>query len=818
MKKHFLAYLTIPLAFLFVNTVEDVSVAERIAIGLQNWYNSYPQEKVFLQIDKKQYVAGEDVWFKATCIYNGKPTFLSRIIYVNLVNEKGVVVEKKMFRLDSLGACSGSFQMDKKLSSGNYSFNAYTSWMLNFPEFITKQSVYVYGSDYVKKIYQKGEQKVLVNFFPEGGNLIAGIKNRVAFKITDQFGYPLNLSGDIVTNSNAIVTTFSSKHNGMGYFEIEPSINESYGATIKAAFGTTLSFKLPKPNSEGISLTIQNTKNRFFALVNRSETNKEKYNNLLLMAHINGQLVYAGSFDFNEAKTAAAIPKKNLPPGIIHFTVFDTLANPLAERLAFNENYSITTPNVTFQKKNLEKRGENILLLSIDSASLHNASILIKDGDIDDQLNTENNIVSNFLLKSDLKGNIINPGYYFANKADTTLQNLDLVLMTHGWRRFIWKDVITKKEPTLKYPIESNLSIKGKVTKSDRKDIVKDGKVAFVIKGEDSSKIIADAYLTDKGEFILDSLNIRQKATVYFEGQNNKKENLQVDVSIYPSYIDSLKNSVFVSSENLDTADIVNRKNAFTESIYGQLGKIDTLNFGKTTLANVTVSAKRLSRIDSLQKAYVSSIFENSDNTIDFADAKGMINIWQYLRSQISGFDVDPFVGGGASARFTRNDGLVGLSEDPTAGATGIMFMLNEIQVDASFLDNLNPDDVALVKVYKGNTAFPWGANNGMIAIYTKKGVNVRATYDKAFTKMEIQGFAAASREFFAPDYVKYPTLYLNLIDKRQTLYWNPNLQKQKDGTFSVRFFNNDTSKSYKITIQGIDKKGNLIFYEALVK
>lgn len=822
MKKYFILSLSIPLSIL-ISLIgdEEKQISEKIAIGLRNWSNNYPQEKVFLQIDRKHYVGGEDIWFKATCTYNNKPTFLSRIIYIDLVNEIGEVIEKKMFKLDSSGSCNGNFFLNKKQLSGNYSINAYTLWMLNYPDFIAKQSIFVYGADYTKKVFQKPEQKIIFDFFPEGGNLIAGIKNRVAFKITNQFGLPLNLAGNIVNSSNDVITTFTSKHDGMGFFEFEPSATENYLANIQYQTGTVLAFKLPSPIPEGITLNIQNTKNRFFAIINRGEANKEKYNNLILMAHINGQLVYAGAFDFNNSKTAAAIAKKNLPPGIIHFTVFDTLANPLAERLAFSENYEICTPKIDFKKKSLSKRGENILAFNIDSISSGNMSVLVKSSDADNQVCLNNNILSNLLLTSDIKGTVINPGYYFANKADSTLQNLDLVLMTHGWRRFHWKNIISKSEVSLKYPIESAISIKGRVNKSDRKDIIKDGKVALIIKGEDSTKILADAYLTDKGEFILDSLNFKQKATVFYEGQNNKKQKLPVDVTIYPSYIDSLKRSSFISTENLDTSDISNRKNAFAQSIYSEIGKIESLEFGNTTLANVTVTAKKLSRIDSLQKVYVSSIFENSDNTIDFADAKGMANIWQYLRMQISGFEVEPFGGqfgsGGATARFTRNDGLLGLSEDPSASNSSIMFMLNEIQVDAAFIDNLNPDDVALVKVYKGNTAFPWGANSGMIAIYTKKGLNVRSPFDKTFNKMEIQGFASASREFFSPDYVKYPNINNSLADKRQTLYWNPNIKKQKDGNYFVRFFNNDIGKSFVITIQGIDKEGNIVFYESSI-
>ncbi len=810
--------LAIPFFLFWQAYLGEKETAEKIAQTLDYWNSNYPQEKVFLQADKKQYVAGEEIWFKTYCTLNSKPTFLSRIIYVDIVNEKGIVIEKKMLRIDSLGTAHGFLTLNKDLPSGNYSINAYTLWMLNFPQFITKVPIYLYGKDYTQKIRKAVQPTVQMQFFPEGGTFIAGIKNKIAFKVNDDIGTPLQIKGTITTSTGTSITDFITNHDGMGSFEIEPKFGETYNAAIDKGNGRILNFKLPNATKEGIHLTIQNTKNRIFALVNRSEENKDKYNNLLLAAHINGQLVYMGAFDFNEAKTAAAIPKKGLPAGILHITLFDTTAKPLAERLAFVDNHSIIQPKVTITKKDVNKRGKNIVTFSVDSIKDASLSVLVKNGEIDNDIYLNENIASRFLLTSDIKGYVNNPGYYFANKADTTLQNLDLLLLTQGWRRFVWNDVLVKKEINLKYPIESNISIKGKVTKSDRQAVIANGKVSMIIRGEDSTKILADAYLTDKGEFILDSINFRQKATVYYEGQNNKKEKLPVDVTIYKSYIDTLNQSTAISTINLDTADITNRRNPFTSLIYGQIATIDTLTFGLANLAEVTVRTKKLSRIDSLQRAYVTSAFEMSDQTIDFKDSKGMVNIWQYLRMQISGFEVEPFNGGASSARFTRFDGAAGLSQDIAEnGIDGILFMLNEIPVDGVFIDNILPEEVALVKVYKGNTAFPWGASRGMIAIYTKKGVDVKSTFGKSFNKMEILGYAT-SREFYSPNYEKYPLLNKNLTDKRQTLYWQPNIKKSVDGTYSVQFFNNDVSNKFKLQIQGIDKNGALVFKELMIE
>ncbi len=819
MRKLFNFYSIVITLLSFVQTVNSQTAGEKIIDAVEYWQSTYPQEKIFIQTDKKQLVAGDDLWFKIWCTYEGKPTFLSRIVYVDVVDQLGNVVQKKMFKIDSEGGARGMINFDKKTASGNYRINAYTLWMLNFPDFIAKEQLFLYGTDYIQKKVNSINAKVApikMYFFPEGGYIINGVKNKVAFKLIDQFGMPINLNGDIVDDNNNPIVAFSSEHDGMGYFEIDPVANVKYKANIKNSQGATLSFNLPISKNQGIGLSIQNTKNRLFIILNRAEVNKDKYNKALLVAHMNGKLVYAGDFNFDEGKTAASIVKKNLPAGIIHLTLFDSLANPLAERLAFIENYSITQPKVNVELNNLNKRGKNQFSFLLDSTVNENISVLVSSNFTNDDQKVESNIISSILLTSDIKGTVTNSGYYFADKSDKTLKHLDILMMVHGWRRFLWNDVITKKEPLLKYPIESSISIKGKATKPGSKEVIKSGKVSLIIKGEDSTKIISDAFLTDKGEFIIDSINFKKKATVFYEALNNKREKLPVDVAIYPSYIDSLKNSKFVSDQNLDTADISNRKNAFTQNMYSRIGLIDTVSFGSTTLAEVTVKTKKNSKIDSLQKSYVSSIFEASDYTIDFADAGNMTNIWQYLRMQISGFEVDAFGGGGESARFTRNDGIRGLS-DETDNA-GIKFMLNEVEVPALSIDFLSPSDVALVKVYKGNLAFAWGANQGMIAVYTKKGVDIKASpFDKVYNKIEILGFEG-EREFYNTDYEKFPELNKNLIDKRQTLFWSPSFKKGKTGRYSANFFNNDITNSYKILIQGIDKNGRLIFYESNIK
>ena len=142
-------------------------------------------------------------------------------------------------------------------------------------------------------------------------------------------------------------------------------------------------------------------------------------------------------------------------------------------------------------------------------------------------------------------------------------------------------------------------------------------------------------------------MQIRNKATVSYMATNNKKENLVADVTFYPSVLDTLKTAVFPNLINLDTMVLASRKSQLAKLLYTQLALVDTFSSEARYIGNVTVTTKKRSRIDSIQSQYVSSFFENSDQTLEVLNDRGFINIWQFLQREIPGLNVNPFEPGG---------------------------------------------------------------------------------------------------------------------------------------------------------------------------
>jgi len=804
-----LSFLFIAWLFLIQSFAQVIPPVEKIVTGLKKWNEENPQEKIFVQTDRDKYLTSEAIWLKLWCSLDAKPSFLSRIVYVVLNDEHGNVVEKKMYSLNELASANGVIDIDKNTKSGNYTLCAYTLWMLNYPQYIFKKAIYIYNTDYKSKTTARSQPGFELNFFPEGGNLIEGVQGRVAFKAINSSGFPAGVQGAVFAADGTKIVEFASQHDGMGLFEFQPMGNTSYVARVSFENGKKAEYKLPQIQKEGITLQVNNSSpTRLFILVDRSNINKQKFNKLFVVAQMNGIPVYEANFNLDDGESAASIVKKNLPAGIMQITVFDSTGLPLAERLVFIHNYEINEPKVTLQKINTARRSQNIFSFRIDSVSTPELSALITDPSLAMMPDRQDNIVSSVLLSGDIKGFINNPGYYFANKEEVTLQNMDILLMTQGWRRFTWKQIKGEENIVLKYPVETYMNIKGKVTKSDRSTPVTDGFVTLHIKGDDSTSILSNAYLTDKGEFIVDSLNFRTKALVSYEGTNNKKSQLPVDVTIYPSLIDTLKKSFYTTGIDLDT--VTNKKDPFTDYVDKSLSGMDTL--GKV-LENVTVKAKKLSPVDSVQKEYVSAFFQNSDQTLLIPENRSYTNIWQFLNASVPGFNVNPFQPGGVTnVVFGRYEGTSLEDSD----SRYVKFLLNEIPVATEVIDALNPSDVALIKIYKGATAFAFGADAGAISVYTKKGGTAPA-YEKQFAKYNKIGFAY-TREFYNPDYAAHPEFNKSVEDNRPTLYWNPKIKPGKNGEYLIQFYNNDITKAFKLIIQGIDKDGRLIYKEQVIK
>ena len=126
--------------FLLFSSFQNIQPNEGNAIKslifkLTAYYDWYPQQKVYLHIDKDKYDVSERVWFKAYVVNatNHHPDSISTNLYVDLINPSGYIVQTELLKLEN-GFANGDFAFQDTVPEGFYRIRAYTNWMRNVDE------------------------------------------------------------------------------------------------------------------------------------------------------------------------------------------------------------------------------------------------------------------------------------------------------------------------------------------------------------------------------------------------------------------------------------------------------------------------------------------------------------------------------------------------------------------------------------------------------------------------------------------------------------------------------------------------------------
>lgn len=771
---------------------------------LSVWLKRYPQEKVYLQFDKDYYVAGEPIWFKAYLSNDYHPDGLSTNLYVDLIDRTGKVVKKDLLPVIASSA-NGEFTLMPDFPPGDYRIRAYTSWMLNFdPGFLFEKDIHVYAPspDLPQATVLKGgvaqntssdTASFSVQFFPEGGDLVDSLKSVVAFKAINRAGLPQPVMGKVYDDRGDTLADMQTVHDGMGSFELTPQPGMHYFAKVADSSGrSSRIFALPASKSSGIVLHLVQSYGRLFFQVSGNWNAASALKGLRLIAQEAGHLVYDARLDFGAGLTGGMVPVEHLPSGILQVTVFREDGVPLAERLFFVNNEDRLQMRLQADTLGLGKREKNSFVLELPDSIQGDFSVSVTDADQLTPAAFSDNIISHFLLTSDIKGYVNNPGWYFEKKDSLHEQALDLVMITNGWRRFAWKQIWDGHYPVIRYPAENLLEVRGRLI--ERKTPLADGKISFILKAPvDSQTFFINARADSAGRFLVDNLVFRDTAFLYYKAEDTVHKSRDVTVEFTPSRAAAqpyellhrpLAPALISSNEEL--------KNFLTLSEErNQVQRM--INNHSVLLKEVTVKAKKVAREEKIEDRYTSGMFKGGDAyTFDLTkEIPSYTDILQYLQGRVAGLQI---LGSGPNARARWRGGSPG-------------FYLDEVPVDIGTIATVPVTDIALVKVFRPPFMGGFGGGNGAIAVYTKRGGDVDDALVRGFTKTTVQGYTW-TREFYSPDYSVKKEVN-ELADKRVTLYWNPYLITDST-THSVRFsfYNNDITHRFRVVIEGMDNEG----------
>lgn len=486
-----------------------LATAQQTASNLSLFAARSPIEKVYLQTDREDYFAGETIWFKAYCYSEYFPDTISTTLYVELLSQASKVLTSKVLPV-IYSVSQGQVDLSDSLQEGTYFIRAYTATMLNHgKDFVFLKNIFVHGKKRSQNNLSAANNEKKITFFPESGNFIEGLRTCMAFKITDRWGMPLNLSGAIKNNNGELVDSFASYHDGMGRFFITPVPGEQYFAHLNDD-APGRKYELPGAAQSGVVLRIAPSTGKI---------NYELYHHAgkssMVPAYILGQAQHLTVFNIKVdeimSKTAGVINTENLPPGIIHITVFNKEDIPLAERLCFvsNEDY-VLSAELKADTLNNSPKGKNTFSFSLPEGTAGSFSLSVTDADFSGIDERRDNIISNLFLTSDLKGYIHQPAWYFSSKTpkDSARTALDILMMINGWRRFQWISLTQVVKSPLKYNDPGYISITGHVNIHDKKKPLAGKELMLWHFPQDSLKQPQmEFFNTDEaGKFKLDSL------------------------------------------------------------------------------------------------------------------------------------------------------------------------------------------------------------------------------------------------------------------------------------------------------------------------
>jgi len=772
--------------------------SQDIITSMDEYAQRFPVEKIHLHFDKSIYNKEETIWYKAYIHTGTELTNLSTNLYVEWYDTTGKMIRQTVSPLFQSTA-KGAFEIPVDYTGNFIRVKAYTRWMLNDDTaFQYQRDLIVNTTTSVIKskpiIY-----KTKVDVFPEGGFLVNNLNMKVAFKAVNQFGLPLVIKGALLNNKNKVLDTLVVQHDGMGVFNIKPIAGESYYVRWKDSYGKSGITKIETPKTDGASITISRTNENALIKVERTASASDEFKKMNLLVHMNGVLLF--KVDLNASTQLVLnteIPIYEMQTGILQFSLFTSNWIPVAERIMYiNNRLHEFSAKLVPQLTILTKRGKNVIDVLVTDTSITNMSIAITDATLESTIG--NTIYSDLLLSADIKGKIYNPGYYLSSDSDSVTANLDLVMMTNGWRRLDWEKLKLKAMPEIKYQPENEMmKITGKVYGLKSMSLPPDVMLNLVVINKDSSKnmyfvpVNKDGSFENKGVFFYDT------SRVFYSFNQNPTLTSLAQVQFENGLLRNIAKTINYQEDNkpfLWSDSVANSKMTY---FLAQQEDWKHRNSYKT-LQEVIVKAKVKSKEELLDEKYSSGMFSGGDafkfDVLDDNSASSAMDVLTYLQGKVPGLTI--YANGAQTSMNWR-------------GATPDLF-LNEMPSSVESIKTISVRDIAFIKVFRppffGSIG---GGSGGAIAVYMRKGGDSKGgtTAGKGMLNTILTGYTRF-KEFYNPQYDN-PAEYVD-TDVRTTLYWNPYIiTNKKNPRYRIQFFNNDFSSKYKVVLEGINAEGKL--------
>lgn len=714
------------------------------------------QDFVYILPSKEIAETGEDLWFKAYLM--DRQSFAlsdrSQTLYFQVRSEKDSLVWSEKYPLVD-GRGEGHVYIGDDWPLGEYFLEGYarSSFTIDSTQAIRPRRIRVVDrvtqmdsitAQSVKDVsIQKAGTKHRFDLFPEGGSLIEGVSSVVAFKATYGDGFPEEVSGKVLEDGQQIAEILCL-HDGMGQFIVTPRQGKNYRVVLDDG----REFPLPDVEQDGMALrVIRNNLAGITLLVSAPDSTARTFS---ILAKQQGILCGSASGTVS-GQQAVRLPKEFFPfQGIVEITLADGTGHPVAERLVFvNPGQRLSITASTDQER-YARRAEGKVRLQVTDAAGQPITAELAISIFDKAylyLPGHENILSHCFLSEQIRGSIFNPTYYFDEQNEDRFQALDLLLMTQGWRRYVWDQDPAAGRPLLTDGV-SGIETTGREL-ANKMQLIQ----AFSPQS-DTCLVMTD----DVGNFEIDpSLMDRMRGNIYLKPMLSEKYKAKLAI-VNP--FDS------INVYRLDKGKYLSQNHIF-ETRYGE--RVISDADGTIVLDEALISAKRLSPY--------------RDKVTGYLDSLAILASGEWVCEC-----------NGSRAHRYLND-YNGYSHHPE-GCPGTTYTGKRLMPKRG-------ETYELIK-YE-----PAGGNGDWIVTDIKTITYTGPQYSEEellqmYGMWKAQGYYPR-REFYEPDTIELSSA---MPDPRNLLQWKPAVLTDENGVAEVPFTTSDVNTEFVGVVEAIDGTG----------
>ncbi len=781
----------------------------KVTNSFMEYYKYGIDEKLYLQTDKPYYSAGENIWLKGYVLnaITHHHLNLSNYIYVELLDRKGEIAHQVKIKRDSTYGFNGYIKLEPKMSAGSYSLRAYTKWMsgsdndLFFEKVIdiispipddsmvaqaqtaaAKEAMSLKERREDKREEDKRQKDLNydLQFFPEGGGMVAGVPQMVAFKAVAEDGISIEVRGEIFDAQDQKIAEFESMHNGMGFIQLNIPAGQKYYAKVKSSEGVEKRVNLPISSPTEVAIKVSRVGSNIFYQALASDPAHLK--GLSVIIHSRGRIITTDTGDMTAPRR---LPLNQVYAGVSVISLVNEAQEVISERIFFKKPTSMPTVDISPNKKNYKGREKATVALSIKGSDGRPAqgqfAVSVTDDKAIAQDSSANNALSYLLLSSEIKGYVEKPGLYFLDNSRVTDSKIDLLMMTQGWRRFELQKILDpeanhRRNVQYEDVVQITGEVKGFFGNNARKP-----KLSILCQ---HLKYLDIFELDASNKFNLIDVNIPDSAVYVISAQGRFGGNA-LTLRVQDEQLPYPKAAQYPRQAEVVPFQFINQSQ---EKFYfeGGLTLIE--------LESVVVTAEAPSKIENAQFA------SNSSEREDLEGMGGM---------SIADIIATAFMG------ITIQDEEVYYR----GGSTPVKFFVDGMEEDYIIVSLLTADIIEQIDFFDSTAAsgLYFDAGGGVFNITLLDGASIPMLRLPNIVNYAPLGYQRVEK-FYHPQYDS-PARKANLPpDFRTTIFWSGDIAPDANGDTTFDFYTADKPTTYRIIVEGVTTAGEICHSEVTVE